>query len=42
MLCMALIACMGDPLVLSQEASAEEIAVAAASDLNFAIKDVIA
>ena len=38
----ALIICVGAQLALRQDAVAEEIAIAAASDLNFAIKDVIA
>src|SRR4029078_12235255 len=37
-----LILCVGGQLALPQDAVAEEIAIAAASDLNFAIKDVIA
>jgi molybdate transport system substrate-binding protein len=38
----ALILCVGGQLALPPNAVAEEIAIAAASDLNFAIKDVIA
>jgi len=37
----ALIICGGGQLALPQDAVAEEISIAAASDLNFAIKDVI-
>jgi molybdate transport system substrate-binding protein len=37
----ALLICIGGHLALLQDAFAEEIAVAAASDLNFAIKDLI-
>ena len=37
----ALIICVGAQLALPQDAVAEEIVIAAASDLNFAIKDVI-
>ncbi len=37
-----LVTCLGALLPFSQDAFAEEIAVAAASDLNFAIKDLIA
>jgi molybdate transport system substrate-binding protein len=40
--CMVLISCLSGHVVLSQVALAEEIAIAAASDLNFAIKEVIA
>jgi molybdate transport system substrate-binding protein len=38
----ALILCVGVHLALPRDAVAEEITIAAASDLNFAIKDVIA
>jgi molybdate transport system substrate-binding protein len=41
LVCLAFIVSLGH-LALSQAAVAEEIAIAAASDLNFAIKDVIA
>ena len=40
--CVALVACVGSHLALPQSTFAEEIAIAAASDLNFAIKEVIA
>jgi len=40
--CLALVACLGNHLALPQTTLAEEIAIAAASDLNFAIKEVIA
>ncbi len=39
--CLVLIGCLGGHLALSPEALAEEITIAAASDLNFAIKDLI-
>ena len=39
--CATLIACLIDQFTLVPNAVAEEIAIAAASDLNFAIKDVI-
>jgi molybdate transport system substrate-binding protein len=40
--CVALVACVGSHLALPQRSFAEEIAIAAASDLNFAIKEMIA
>jgi molybdate transport system substrate-binding protein len=40
--CVAVVTCLGVHLALPQASFAEEIAIAAASDLNFAIKEVIA